>query len=252
MRHICGKFTIALSLICVALPAMAPDSNAQSKKHTDAKHATPAPKTVETKKAAPQAAPAKLASRPPAALEDFSKSNRVAILAIDGPKVFDIDADEIWKIKNGSSSPKQGDLVQLSRMLKDSIAQQLRGRLGATLVPEGEVARVATSVAPSVGSLQYQQQVAKELRARYIVDGAIDRVEFDGNTVLPDVYAITASMRVIDATTGQAVWSENMKKFHSKIYTKKSAKTVMQNFSEDQLPDVATYFASRVAQVLGR
>ncbi|MBX9671455.1 MAG: hypothetical protein K2X93_27950 [Candidatus Obscuribacterales bacterium] len=212
------------------------------------------PKAPSRSPAAKQATstPAKPTAIAAKSVDSNEDSNRVAVLNLEGPKIFDIDADEVWKIRTSNPTPSQGELIQIVGILQNNLSASLSSRLGSSLVPQGEVAKAMMAATSSVGSVQNQLQAARHMHARYLVTGSVDRVEFDGNTVLPDVYSLTVSMQILDASTGQAVWSENAKKFTTKTYTKKSGKSVFQNFVDDQISDVSSYFSTRVAQVLGR
>ncbi len=223
------------SMKSVTGPSMPPKAPSRS----------PAVKQATSTPAKPTAIAAK-------SVDSHEDSNRVAVLNLEGPKVFDIDADEVWKIKTSNPTPSQGELIQIVGILQNKLSASLSSRLGSSLVPQTEVAKAMMAATPSVGSVQNQLQAARHMHARYLVTGSVDRVEFDGNTVLPDVYSLTVSMQILDASTGQAVWSENAKKFTTKTYTKKSGKSVFQNFVDDQISDVSSYFSTRVAQVLGR
>ena len=65
-------------------------------------------------------------------------------------------------------------------------------------------------------------------------------------------YILIVSPRLIDTATGQIVWSEQLRKFKSEIYTKKHGKNVMAVFASRHIPDMAESLSSEVAGSLGR
>ncbi|MBZ0185680.1 MAG: hypothetical protein K8F91_05455, partial [Candidatus Obscuribacterales bacterium] len=179
-------------------------------------------------------------------------AKKVAIMRYAGPVIVDLDADHIWKMKSNLEVPAKGAMTGLSDELQKSLTTTLSQRLGETVVPMADLKKELATQAPQVGGKPYSPELDDKLHARYFVTGTIDRVEFDGNTVLKDAYALTLTTQIVDAKTGESVWSENLKKFMIKAYTRKTGKTVYDTFKDVQLPDVASYLSGKIATALGR
>lgn len=200
------------------------------------------------------AAPNKSARKPAIATKTQAQlpATRIAVLRFAGPGTIDIDADEVWKVRNKTSAPGEGELSTLTIPLQKALTDQLQTQLGTIVVPEPELSAALSKVAPSVGSPQISQPVARKLGIKYYVTGSVDKIAFDGNTVLPDHYDMVVSAQLIDATTGATVWAEAAQKFLQKHYTKKGGGSVAQTFASKQIPDVATTLASKIAGAVGR
>lgn len=179
-------------------------------------------------------------------------ATRIAILRFAGPATIDIDADEVWKVRNKTSAPGQGELSTLTIPLQRALTAQLESHLGATVVPEHELQAALASVAPSVGAPQISQPLARKLGIKYYVTGSVDKIAFDGNTVLPDHYDMVVSTQLVDASNGSTVWTETAQKFLQKHYTKKGPGSVAETFTSKQIPDVAQALASKIAGAVGR
>ena len=188
----------------------------------------------------------------PAAMASESTRAKLGVLRFAGPKIFDIDADEVWKMKNSTNVPSEGELSKINDALQASLTGKLKDRLGATVVSEAELKKAEQSVPPSVGSKGYSPELAKKVGAKYFVSGSIDRVEFDGNTILPDIYTLFITTKLVDTESGKTVWQMDSRKFSSKTNTRKSGKSVAEVFTESKVPDLATELSSKIAGALNR
>lgn len=186
---------------------------------------------------------------PGAALAD-SKDN-IAVMRFTGPQIFDLDADEIWKVKNKIDPPTKGELSKLSTDLQKGLIQQLRELVGNKVLAKKELDK-ALSKAPLNAGSEQTEKLAKDLNAKYLVTGTIDRVEFDGNTILKDVYVLQITTKLVDAKTGKRVWMESKKKYRTKSFTRKTGGTVYDVFAKKQIPDVASTLANSIASAMGR
>ena len=190
------------------------------------------------------------ASDEPAATRE---AKRIAIIKFAGPEIYDIDTDEIWKLKTKLEGPKKSDLSKIASDLQEALTLKLKENLGsATVVPKKELTEALSHKTPEVGAAPYSPELASELGARYFVIGTINRIEFDGNTVLPDRYDLTITMHVVDGASGNQLWSMMSSKYGVKVNTKKSGKSVYANFKEKLIPDVVDELSSRVAAAIGR
>ena len=111
--------------------------------------------------------------------------DNIAVMRFAGPQIVDVDADEIWKMKNKVDPPTKGELSKLNVDLQKHLIQQLRELIGKKVLAKADMDKVLGEAAPEAGDTD---KLAKELGAKYLVTGTIERVEFDGNTVLKDVY----------------------------------------------------------------
>ena len=95
-------------------------------------------------------------------------------------------------------------------------------------------------------------KVAKELKTKYLVTGTIDKVEFDGNTVLKDAYVLIVTTKVVDSDSGKRIWLLSKKKYTTKSFTRKTGGTVYDVFAKKQIPEVASKLASQIATKIGK
>lgn len=220
-----------------------------------AKQAGPAPVRragAASQAQAPRPAATAQAPRPAATAQAPRPASRIAVLRFSGPEIWDLDADEIWKAKTHFNEPTRGELSAVPDALQKALTESLASRLGAAVVPLAELkgAEAKTELAVSAGG-RYTS-LARPLAAKYFVSGQIERIEFDGNTILEDVYVLFPSASIIDAATGATVWSYPMQKYSKKLDTAKTGKTVMQVFSDVVIPDIASDMSVQIAQALGR
>lgn len=192
----------------------------------------------------------------PARAEDAKNAKndsgtKIAVMRFNGPVIVDLDADEIWKMKSKLEVPGKGTMTGLSDDLQKTLTSTLEKRLGATVVPLPDLKQAMETSKVEVGK-SFSPDLASKVGARYFVTGTIDRAEFDGNTVMKDAYAVTLTTQIVDARTGQSVWSETLKKFMTKAFTRKTGKTVYDTFKDVQIPEVASYLSEKIASAVGR
>lgn len=175
----------------------------------------------------------------------------VAVMRFAGPQIVDVDADEIWKIKNKVAPPTKGELTKLNVLLQEKLIQQLRELVGKKVLLKSELDKTLSASAPDAGAEQ-NEKLAKALGAKYLVTGTIERVEFDGNTVLKDVYEMVITTKLVDADSGKRIWQQESKKYRVKAFTRKTGGTVYDVFAKTHVPDVAASLASSIASAMGR
>lgn len=177
---------------------------------------------------------------------------RVAVLRFKGPLVWHIDADDIWQLKNKRSEPTQGELSKVPDALQKALVQRLIGRLGGLVVPEDELQKFQSTAQLTVNPADQYAQIASKLGVRYCLTGVIEKLSFNGNTVLPDKYDLIVSTRLVETSTGLPAWSSDSQKYHLEVYTDQTGKDVAAVFADKQIPDIAEATASGVAAALGR
>ena len=187
----------------------------------------------------------------PFAYAQSSGGSNVAVMQFEGPQMVDIDADKIWKMKNKTDPPTKEELTKLSNELQSSLIEQLRELLGKSVVPKDKLDKVLSSMKKE--SFQsMSNKVAKELKTKYLVTGTIDKVEFDGNTVLKDAYVLIVTTKVVDSDSGKRIWLLSKKKYTTKSFTRKTGGTVYDVFAKKQIPEVASKLASQIATKIGK
>ena len=102
-------------------------------------------------------------------------------------------------------------------------------------------------------TMPHMQILAKKLNAAYIVDGNVDRLEFDGNTVMHDKYVMFLTVKLIPTSAADAapLWKITNKKFYKKIKATRG-RSIVTVFTEEQIPEVASTLSEDIAQALGR
>lgn len=175
--------------------------------------------------------------------------DNIAVMRFAGPQIVDVDADEIWKMKNKVEPPTKGELAKLNVELQKNLIQQLRELIGKKVLAKADMDKVLGEASPEGGDTD---KLSKELGAKYLVTGTIERVEFDGNTVLKDVYEMVITTKLVDAKSGKRVWQEASKKYRITAFTRKSGDTVYEVFAKKHVPDVASALASNIASAVGR
>lgn len=172
-------------------------------------------------------------------------------MRFSGPKVIDVDADKIWKMKTKVDPPTNGELTKITVDLQKNLIQQLRELVGKSVLSKKDMDKTLSKTAPDAGA-DKNEKLAKELNAKYLVSGSIDRLEFDGNTVMKDKYVLIITTKLLDAGSGKRLWQQEKKKFYTKAFTRKTGGTVYDVFAKKQVPDVASALASEIASQMGR
>jgi len=178
-------------------------------------------------------------------------ANRVAVMRFSGPEIYDVDVDEVWKAKTHLSGPTNAELSKVTDALQIALTQRLSQRLGKLVVPLQELKQSLGSAPLTVSSQGKTSPLPKSLKVRYIVSGRIERLEFDGNTILDDVYVLFPAARITEAASGQEVWSCPIKKYRKKTRAAKSGKSVSSVFADLLIPDIADDLAAQISQALG-
>jgi TolB-like protein len=171
--------------------------------------------------------------------------NSIVVLPFVGPKIIDVDVDELWKIKTGYTEPMQGELSRVNKVMQECLIEKLKDKYGPRVANSNELDQALSSISLTNNVGKYAQ-IRKALQARYVIEGTIDKIEFDGNTVLKDDYILTISLQVVDTSTGRIIWSESLKKFANELSTRKLSKSVTQVFTDIQVPDAAEYLTNRL------
>lgn len=182
-------------------------------------------------------------------------ADKLVVMPFSGPNTVSIDPDILWKAKTGMSAPSKDELSPLPARLSDALARKLTIKLGQLVVTEEEMKKGLDEIglAASADKSKRNSELAKKLNCAYIVDGNVDRLEFDGNTVMHDKYAMFLTVKLIPTSTADAapLWKITNKKFYKKIKATKG-RSIVTVFTEEQIPEVASTLSEDIAQALGR
>jgi len=190
--------------------------------------------------------------KPAPARTQPKQAGRIAVVRFSGPTAMDLDADEVWKIKNHASEPTEADFAPIPDALQAALTAKLVGRLGPKVVSMLELksfqARSPLSASPS----EQYKSLSSALGARYILTGSIDKLHWHGHTIKQDDYELVISSRIVDTSNGNVVWDQNLRKFKTQLPSKGGPRAVVEDFSIVQIPTVADTITGDVAGVLGR
>lgn len=155
---------------------------------------------------------------------------RVAVAVFNGPQEISLESDLGYKVKSGEFSQYKDDFDNLGRALQKSIVTELKDRIG-----DRTVVSLPAHLADSDSSLP---------DADYIVEGKIDKIRFEGNTLIPNYYELTLSAKMVSAKTGEVVWRLNHKMFAHMYCTRSEGAAAV--FNERMAPHVASKVADSI------
>ncbi|MBI5172569.1 MAG: hypothetical protein HY986_06750 [Candidatus Melainabacteria bacterium] len=181
-------------------------------------------------------------------------SQKLLVLPFSGPKTVAIDDDIIWKMKTGNTDPTKEELNGIPRAISSQLTEKLKAKLGKAVVTESELNKAMdeAGLSATADKSSRNTELARKLAAGYLVEGNIDRLEFDGNTVLSDKYVVivTAKLQKADGA-GSPLWKVSARKFYKKVKAAKG-RSVASVFTDEQVPEIAETLALEIAQALGR
>ncbi|HNB16704.1 MAG TPA: hypothetical protein PLC15_15075 [Candidatus Obscuribacter sp.] len=181
-------------------------------------------------------------------------SEKLLVLPFSGPKTVAIDDDIIWKMKTGNTDPTKEELNGIPRAISSQLTEKLKAKLGKAVVTESELNKAMdeAGLSATADKSSRNNELARKLAAGYLVEGNIDRLEFDGNTVLSDKYVVivTAKLQKADGA-GSPLWRVSARKFYKKVKAAKG-RSVVSVFTDEQVPEIAETLALEIAQALGR
>lgn len=181
-------------------------------------------------------------------------SEKLLVLPFSGPKTVAIDDDIIWKMKTGNTDPTKEELNGIPRAISSQLTEKLKAKLGKAVVTESELNKAMdeAGLSATADKSSRNNELARKLAAGYLVEGNIDRLEFDGNTVLSDKYVVivTAKLQKADGA-GSPLWRVSARKFYKKVKAAKG-RSVASVFTDEQVPEIAETLALEIAQALGR
>lgn len=182
-------------------------------------------------------------------------ADKVAIMPFTGPTKVSIDDDIVWKMKTGNSAPSKEEMANIPRLISTELTKKLSTKLGKIVVTQDELNKAMdeAGLATTTDKEKRDKDLAKRLDAAYILNGSVDYLQFDGNTVLNDKYAIYLSAKLMP--TGEnatnPTWKAVSRKFYKKVKAAKG-RSVASVFAEEQVPEIADALASEIAAALGR
>ncbi len=156
---------------------------------------------------------------------------KIGVQVIAAPKEVSLETDLGYKVKSGEYSQYRDDFDGLGRALQKAIVQELQERMG----------NQAVTALPS----QSQVDAASGANANYIIDGRIDKIRFEGNTLVPNYYELTLSAKMVSTKTGEVVWNLHHKLFAHMYHT--SGEGAAAVFNERMAPHVASKVADSIA-----
>ena len=117
-------------------------------------------------------------------------ADKVAVMPFTGPTKVSIDDDIVWKMKTGNSAPTKEELANIPRIISTELTKKLSTKLGKIVVTQDELNKAMdeAGLATTTDKDKRDKDLAKRLDAAYILNGTVDFLQFDGNTVLNDKY----------------------------------------------------------------
>lgn len=154
--------------------------------------------------------------------------SKIGVEPINGPKEVSLETDLGYKVKSGEYSQYKDDFDGLGRALQKAIVVELQDRMGNQ----------------AVAALPAQVQT-DSAGANYVIDGRIDKIRFEGNTLIPNYYELTLSAKMVSTKTGEVVWQLHHKLFAHMYHTSGEGAAVV--FSQRMAPHVASKLADAIA-----
>lgn len=165
-----------------------------------------------------------------AATQSADSPAKVAVQVIGSPKEVSLETDLGYKVKSGEYSQYKDDFDGLGRALQKALVVELKDRMGERAV----VALPARS--------EDDRSVEK---ANYVVDGHIDKIRFQGNTLIPNYYELTLTANMVSTKTGEVVWSLHHKLFAHMYNTRSEGAALV--FNQRMAAHVASKVADSIA-----
>jgi hypothetical protein len=172
----------------------------------------------------------------------------LVVFRFRGPAEVSVETDLGYKVKSLQlSNPYQDDFDELGIALQKSLVSELKSKLGDSSVG---LEREPTFRPESTQSdIEEQQSVARKDGAKYILTGKIDKVRFQGNTLIPNYYEMTVSGQVISLSTGTTLWKIHHHLF-ARMFGTRSSKEVGELFNELMAPHVAQKISPSISTSL--
>lgn len=182
-------------------------------------------------------------------------ADKVAVMPFTGPTKVSIDDDIVWKMKTGNSAPTKEELANIPRIISTELTKKLSTKLGKIVVTQDELNKAMdeAGLATTTDKDKRDKDLAKRLDAAYILNGTVDFLQFDGNTVLNDKYVVILSAKLMP--TGEnatnPTWKVVSRKFYKKVKAAKG-RSVATVYAEEQVPEITDALAAEIATALGR
>lgn len=159
----------------------------------------------------------KLTSVKPSEAEPAGPANKIAIMDIDGPLEVEAEDSLGFSLRSGGKkAPTAADLSGLSEALRERLSGKLGSSLPERVVSQEELLEALngknSKMLSSSGSV-FRKQIARAIRAKYLLNATIDSVYFKGHTLTGEEYEMIVSARLISAETGAVVWKVDKKTF---------------------------------------
>lgn len=166
-----------------------------------------------------------------AAVSSVDVPANIGVQVIGSPKEISLDTDLGYKVKSGEYSQYKDDFDGLGKALQKALVMELKERVGDAAV---KALPANSGAAPTIQN------------ANYIVDGKIDKIRFQGNTLIPNYYELTLSAKMVSAKTGEVVWQLHHKMFAHMYNTRSEGAAAV--FNGQMANHVASKVADSIAQ----
>lgn len=168
-----------------------------------------------------------------------ASTSYLSVLPFKGPQEVSVETDLGYKVKSGEfSDPYKDDFENLGRALQKSFVSQLQKRLNQSVI--------ATQTGPTNDSVD-----RPVVNSKYYLEGVVDKVRFQGNTLIPNYYELTLSAQLVSSADHHAVWHIHHKLFARMFKTRRS-EGPGDIFEQMMAPHVAEKLTDDIAQAIGR
>lgn len=156
----------------------------------------------------------------------------ISVQKFKGPEDISVDSDLGYKVKSGDfENPYKDDFENLGTALQKAFVIELQSKLG-----QSAVIAASTSV----------DDANKTASSKYVLKGVIDKVRFEGKTLIPNYYELTLTAQLVSTSDNRPVWRVHHKLFAHMYKTRKS-ETPAETFEKRMAPHVADKIGRDIA-----
>ncbi len=172
----------------------------------------------------------------------------LVVFRFKGPAEVSVETSLGYKVKSLQlSNPYSDDFDELGIALQKALVTELKSKLGESAVEREKVARFNND--GSTNDVDDLSAIARKDGAKFMLTGIIDKVRFEGNTLIPNYYEMTVSGKLTSVASGDTVWSIHHHLFAS-MHGTDDKKEVGELFNELMAPHVARKIAPAIATSL--
>lgn len=166
---------------------------------------------------------------PASATDSSGTGAKVAVDVFGAPQEISLETDLGYKVKSGEYSQYKDDFDNLGRALQKALVLELQDRLGNNAV---------VALAPN-------RESSNPPKSDYVVEGRINKIRFEGNTLIPNYYELTLTAKMRSTKTGEIVWQLHHKMFAHMYHTRSEGAASV--FNERMTAHVASKVANSIA-----